>query len=86
MIREFVSLSHAMVPERSNIEIEISRNSKFKCRKKPKMYLTFKAAADGSSGSPKNGFVFSILRLFVCLVRTSPILNTIGVDISEKKK
>lgn len=43
-------------------------------------HLTFKAAAEGSSGSPKNGFVFSIFKLFVCLVRTSPILNTTGPD------
>lgn len=43
--------------------------------------ITFNAAADGSSGSPKNGFVFSLFKLFVCLVRTSPILNTTGVEL-----
>lgn len=39
---------------------------------------TLRAAAEGSSGSPKNGFVFSIFKLFVCLVLTSPILKTTG--------
>lgn len=47
---------------------------------------TFNAAADGSSGSPKNGFVFSVFRLFVCRVRTSPILNTTGVEAPKSIK
>lgn len=52
---------------------------------KNRMNLTFNAAADGSSGSPKNGFVFSMFKLFVCLVLTSPMLNTTGPDTPKHK-
>lgn len=53
-------------------------------RKKKMCEQTFNAAAEGSSGSPKNGFVFSLFRLFVCRVRTSPILNTTGVETPKQ--
>lgn len=77
MIHEFVALFHAMAPENNLIHRSIqNRHFKYHCWQ----CLTFKAAAEGSSGSPKNGFVFSIFKLFVCLVRTSPILNTTGPD------
>lgn len=39
---------------------------------------TFRAAAEGSSGSLLKDLVFSQFRLLQCRVRTSPMLNTTG--------
>lgn len=44
--------------------------------------LTLSKAAEGSSASPNITFVVSLFKFLVCLVRTSPILNTTGAEIS----
>lgn len=77
MIRESEVPSHATAPEMMKIPL------------KPRSKLleiiefTFKAAADGSSGSFLNGLVFSELRFLQCLDLTSPILNTCGAPVDE---
>lgn len=45
--------------------------------------LTFKAAAEGSSGSLLKDLVFSQLKLLQWRKRTSPILNTTGGPVEE---
>lgn len=71
MIHEFVVLFRAMVPKKK-------KKIRAILVKKQLFAITFNAAADGSSGSLLNGFVFSEYKFLQCLVRTSPILNIAG--------
>lgn len=57
MIHEFDAPFHAKVPR--NIQIV----NKLLTRESYVLNFTFKAAADGSSGSLRNGFAFSVFKL-----------------------
>lgn len=44
-------------------------------------FLTFNAAADGSSGSLRNGRLLSVFKFAQCRIRTSPMLNIVGTPV-----
>lgn len=78
MIHEFDVLFRAKVPKNKQII------HKLFARESDVFTITFRAAADGSSGSLRNGFAFSVFKLIQCRVLTSPILKSVGASNENK--
>lgn len=48
--------------------------------------FTFKAAAEGTSGSLLKGFAISEYKFKQCRIRTSPMLNDVGAPSNKTKE